>query len=297
MDKSALCHLTDANGNLKNQIWDLRETAANLDTEKQEILTENRSVKEQNRSLEAKIECFKAMAEDFEKEEEELQGVLRKLEETIAQLESQNTALKGTNKMLRTEIQKVSGHIVLFQDYKATQDQDICRMKQVMEHIVSYFKQLESKIETAEQRFGEEQSEAAELQRTLDELEQIREVQENEILCLKDQLEEASFMRLEKDESLKVPSLLHEMVQAKLVQDSLAMKSSLLLLLSKVVWLFLAVAVCLGFLSVLAKVYLFVFNQDLESGSQALLFTDRLRLLAEVLSPHPMRRSNGLLPF
>ncbi|XP_061485621.1 kinesin-like protein KIF15 [Rhineura floridana] len=297
MDKSALCHLTDANENLKTQLWDLREMAANLDTEKQEILTENKSMKEQSRSLEAKIDCFKAMAEDFQKEEEELRGTLKQLENMIVQLESQNTTLKGTNETLRTEIQKVSGHIVLFQDYKAAQDQDISPMKQVMEHIVGYFKQLEAKIETVEQWHGEERNQAAELKRTLDELEQIREVQENQIISLRDQLEEASLLRLETDEGLKVPSLLHEMVQAKLVQDSLAMQSSLLLLLSKVMWLLLAAAVCLGFLSVSTKLYLFVFSEDLESGSQALLLSDRLQLLSEVLCPHHVQKPSGLLPF
>ncbi|XP_067322316.1 transmembrane and coiled-coil domain-containing protein 5B-like [Anolis sagrei] len=297
MDESAVCRLTDANESLKNEIWDLRETAANLDTEKQEIITQTKSMKEQNRSLEAKIDCFQAMAEDFLKEEEELQGMLRQLEETIAQLESQNGTLKTTNKMLRTEIQTVSGHIVSFQDYKAVQEQDVVRMKQVLEHIVTYFKQLEGKIETAEQRYEEERTHSIELKRTLEELEQIREVQENEIFCLTEQLEEASLLKSESGGSVEYPSLLHEMVQAKLVQDSLAMQNSILFLLSKVLWLVMVAVLCLGFLNFSVKLYIFIFNRDLEPSSQALLFSGRFSLLSEILYPHRAKKPNGLLPF
>ncbi|XP_053166534.1 tropomyosin-like isoform X2 [Hemicordylus capensis] len=298
MDKSAVSRLTETNENLKNEIWDLREMAANLDLEKQEIIIKNKSIKEQNKSLEAKIECFKAMAEDLHNEEEDLQVSLLQLEETLGQLESQNNILKGTNQMLNTEIQRVSSHVICFEDYKATQEQDISHMKQVMEHIVSYFKELEGKIETAQQRYIEEKNQVAELERTLEELEQIREVQENEIACLRDQLEEASLLRSEMDENVKTPSLLHEMVQAKLVQDSLAVQSSVLLFLSKFMWLLLAAALCLVFLSGSVKLYIFMFDEDLETGSRLLLFPDhQFKLLLDVFSPLNSRKPNGLLPF
>ncbi|KAF7237907.1 Chromosome partition protein Smc [Varanus komodoensis] len=296
MDKSAMCCLIDANQNLKNEIWDLREIAANLDTEKQDIIMDSKAVREQNKSLEAKIDCFKALVEDFQKEEEDLQVTLRQLEGTVVQLESQNKALKGTNQTLQTEIQEVSGHFVLFQDYEALQEQDICRMKQVMERVATYFKQLETRIETAEQRYRAEQSQAAELQCMLDEVEQICEVQESEIARLRDQLEEALWFRPETDVSADGSSLLHEMVQAKLIQDSLAMQSCILLLLSKAMWLMFAMVVCLGFLSASVKLYVFMFGQDLESGSWLLLLSDHVWLLSEVV-PHHVREADGLLPF
>lgn len=298
MDRSAVSRLTDANENLRNEIWDLRETAANLDTEKQEIITENKSMKEQNRNLEAKIECFRAMADDFEKEESDLQVTLSQLEETIGQLEAQNKILKGTNKMLKTEIQGVSDRVIVFQDYKALQDQDISRLKQVMENIVGYFKELEVKIETAEQRYSEEQNQVSELKHTLNELEQIQEVQENEINCLKKQLEETPPLKSELDESTMAPSLLHEMVQAKLVQDSLAMQNSLLFLISKAMWLLLAAIICLGFLSGSVKLYIFMFNKELEPDNKLLLLSDQhLKFFLDVVSPGHAREPNGLLPF
>lgn len=295
MDQSAVGRLAEAKENLKTEIWDLRETAASLDIEKQEIISENKCIKEQNRNLEAKIDCFKAMAEELQKEEIELHVMLRQLEDMIVQLDGQNQSLKETNQRLRSETQKMSSHILLFQDYKAMQDHDVSRMKQVMEHIVAYFKQLEADIEMAEQRYSEEQNQTAELNRTLDELEQIREVQENEIAGLQEQLEEASLLRSDVGESTKFPSLLHEMVQAKLVQESLAMQNGLLLLLSKAIWLLLGVALCLGLLDLSVKLYLFLFSQDMES--QLLLFSDQLRLLTDVLSLHHSRKPSGLLPF
>lgn len=298
MDKSAVGHLTDANESLKNELWDLRETAANLDLEKQDIIVENKFIKEQNRTLEAKMECFKGMVEEFRKEEEELQATLSQLEETLEPLEFQNKNLNGSNKSLREEIQAMSSHVAVFQDYKATQDKDILCMKQVMGHIVKHFKQLEAKIETAEKQYEEEKGQVSELKRTWDELEQIREVQENEIVCLRGQLEEAAVPRLETDESAKAPSLLHEMVQAKLVQDSLVMESTVLFLLSKITWIVMAALVCLGTLGVLFKLYVSVFNTDLETRRQLLQFSDRnFKLLLDVFAPHHMSKPNQLLPF
>ncbi|KAJ6664843.1 hypothetical protein lerEdw1_005815 [Lerista edwardsae] len=298
MDRSAVSRLTDANENLRNEIWDLRETAANLDTEKQEIIMENKCMKEQNRNLESKIECFRAMAEDFEKEESDLQVTLSQLEETIGQLEAQNKILKGTNKMLKTEIQGVSDRVIVFQDYKALQDQDISRLKQVMENIVGYFKDLEGKIETAEQRYNEEQNQVSELKHTLNELEQIREVQENEINCLKKQLEEGPLLKSESDEGALGPSLLHEMVQAKLVQDSLAMQNSILFLLSKAMWLLLAAVICLGFLSGSVRLYIFMFHKGLEPDNKLLLLSDQhLKFFLDVVTPGHAREPHGLLPF
>nr|XP_020666612.1 paramyosin-like [Pogona vitticeps] len=297
MDQSAVSPLTEAKEHLQHEIWELRETAANLDTEKQEIMTENQGMKEENRNLEAKIDCFKAMAEDLQKEEGELQATLRQLEDTILRLEAENQSLNETNQGLRTETQTMSSHVVLFQDYKAMQDHDVSRMKQVMEHIVTYFKQLEGKIETAKQRYMEEQNQTAELKRTLDELEQIREVQENELAGLREQLEEASLLRSGPGESTNFPSLLHEMVQAKLVQESQAMQNCLLLLLSKIMWLLLGLVVCLEFLDIFVKLYLFLFSQDMEAGSQLLLISDHLSLLTDLLSLHRTRKPSGLLPF
>lgn len=300
MDTSAVSRLTDTNENLKNEIWDLRETAANLDTEKQEIINENKSIKEQNRSLEAKIECFKAMAEDFEKEEADLQVTFQQLEETIQQLQYQNQILNGTNGLLKAEIQGVSNRIIFFQDYKAMQDQDISRLKQVMENLVTYFKQLEADTDSVEQKYHEERNQVSELKHTLNELEQIREVQANEITCLRQQLDEVSPMKTtEVDEDPMAPSLLHEMVQAKLVQDSLAMQKSLLFLLSKVMWLMLTAILCLGLLSGSIKLYIFMFNQDLEPESKLRLLLDHLTpaFFLDAASPPQAKEPDGLLPF
>ncbi|XP_025028465.1 WEB family protein At1g12150-like [Python bivittatus] len=293
IEKPAGSVLMDTKENLRNEIWDLRETAANLDVEKQEIVKEYKSVKEQNRTLEAKIDCFKAMVEDLEKEKEELQQTLQQLEDTVAALESQNQTFKETNKVLRSKIQKVSNHVIVFQDYKATQEQDILRMKQVMEKIVGYFKQLEAKIETAEQRYEDEQNQAAELKRTMDELEQIREVQENEILCLQGQLEQASLFKSETEDGLEAPSLLQEMVQAKLVQDSLAMQKTLFFLLSRGMWVLMVMIVGLEFSNVLV----FLFSKDFEPGKQLVMFPDCLGWVSNILPSYYDRKLSGLLPL
>ncbi|KAL8191248.1 UNVERIFIED_CONTAM: hypothetical protein K2H54_070666 [Gekko kuhli] len=262
--------LQEANENLKTEIWDLREMASNLDLEKQEIEIENQSIKEQNRSLGAKIDCFKAMAEDSRKEEEELKATLSRLEETIGRLESQNRALQETNRTLRTEIQAVSDQVAFFQDHQAVQEQDLSCMKQVMENIVAYFWNLKLKIEITGRHYEEEREQVCELTHTLGELEQIREVQEAEMVSLRGQLAETSLVKFEADEDTTAPSLLHEMVQAKLIQDSLAVKDSVLLFLSKLLWLLLVAAVCVG----IVKVYGFAFGQDLKRGVWLLCFLD-----------------------
>ncbi|XP_077200274.1 uncharacterized protein LOC143840547 [Paroedura picta] len=290
--------LVDANENLKTEIWDLREMASDLDLEKEEIVIENQSIKEQIRSLEAKIDCFRAMAEDSRREEEELQATVSHLEETIRRLETQSQALQEINHTLKIEIQTISSHVVFFQDYQAVQEQDLTCVKQVMENIVGYFWSLKSKIEITNRHYEEERRQVCELRHTLGELEEIQQAQEDEIASLRGQLEEASLLKFETDENARAPSLLHEMVQAKLIQDSLAMQNSILFFFSKLVWLLLAAIVCVGVVRFFVKFYIFSFGEDLETGSRLLLFMDHgLELLFEVLSLHRAKKPGGLEPF
>lgn len=293
-----LQRLKEAAEKLKTEIWELRETASNLDLEKDEIVIENQSFEEQNKELEARIKFFKAMVEDSRRAEEELQAKLSEREETIGHLESENQALQETSHTLRMQIQTVSSHLVSFQDDQVVKERDLSSLKQVMDNIVGYFWDLKSKIEITSQRYEEERGQVCELTHTLDELEQIREAQEDEMFSLRSQLEEASLLKFETDETAGAPSLLHEMVQAKLIQDSLAMRNSIFLFLSKLLWLLLVAIACVGVVSISVKFYISVFGQDLEMGSQLFLVLDHgLQLLLEALSPHRARKPSGLLPY
>uniref|UniRef100_A0ACB8FG07 Uncharacterized protein n=1 Tax=Sphaerodactylus townsendi TaxID=933632 RepID=A0ACB8FG07_9SAUR len=291
-------YLIDVNENLKTEIWDLREIATNLDLEKQEIILENQSIKELNRSLEAKNDCFQGMAEDFCNEEEDLRAKLLQLEETLVGLDFQNQALQETNQMLRAEIQTASRHVDSFLDYQVIQEEDLSRTKQVVEDIMEYFRSLESKVGLTERLYEEEKLQVAELTHTLEELEQIQEVQENEMASLKGQLEEAALLKFQSEEDAKPPSLLHEMVQAKLMQDSLATQKTVFRVLSKLLWFLLAATTCVGLMSASVKLCVFMFGKDLGAGSRWLWVLDQsLQLLLEALSPYGSRKPSGLKPF
>ncbi|KAG8147815.1 hypothetical protein E2320_000062 [Naja naja] len=293
MEKSEASHLMDTQEALKREIWDLRDKAANFDLENQEIVKEMKHMIEENKTLEEKVQCFKTIVEDLEKEEEELQETLREREDTRVALQAQNQTLAETNRVLCSKIQKVSNQLVKFQESKASRDQGMLRIKQVMEHIVGYFKQLEAKIETAKRQYEDEKKQCTELARTVVELEEICQALENQVLSLEQQLKQSPFSRLETDSGLEGPSLLQEMVQAKLTQDARGLQKTFFFLLSRGTWVLAAMIVALAFSNVL----LFLFGKDLATRNPLLAFTDCPTLVTKILSPYPVRRQSGLCPF
>lgn len=293
MEKSEASHLMDTQEALKKEIWDLRDRAATLELENQEIVKEIKHMNEENKSLEEKVSCFQTIVEDLEKEEEELQEMLREREDTRASLEAQNQTLAETNKVLCSKIETVSSQLVRFQESKASRDRGILRIKQVMEHIVGHFKQLEAKIETAKHQYEDEKKQSVELARTLVELEEICKALENQVLSLEEQLELSSFSRLKMDPGLEGPSLLQEMVQAKLKQDARGLQKSFFFLLSRGTWVLVVVTLGLGF----SHLLLFLFGQDVAARNHLLTLADCLKWVSKILSPYPARRQSGLRPF
>lgn len=294
MEKSEASHLMDIQEALKREIWDLRDKAANLDLENQEIAKEVKHMNEENKRLEEKVHCFKTIVEDLEKEEEELQEMLQEREDTRVALQVQNQTLAETNRVLCSKIQKVSNQLVKFQESKASRDQGMLRIKQVMEHIVGYFKQLEGKIETARRQYEAEKKQSAELSRTAAELEEICKALENQVLSLEEQLEEQSpFSRLETDCGQEGPSLLQELVQAKLTQDSRGLHKSVFFLLSRGTWVLVAVFVGLAF----SNAAFFLFGKDLAPRNRLLALTDCPKWVSKILSSRSVWRQSGLRPF
>ncbi|XP_070799782.1 transmembrane and coiled-coil domain-containing protein 5B-like [Pituophis catenifer annectens] len=293
MEKSEASHLMDIQEALKREIWDLRDKAANLDLENQEIVKETKHMNEENKSLEEKVNCFKTIVEDLEKEEEELQEMLREREDTRVALQVQNQTLAETNRVLCSKIQKVSNQLVKFQESKASRDQGMLRIKQVMEHIVGYFKQLEAKIETARRQYEAEKKQCAELSHTVAELEEICKALENQVLSLEEQLAQSPFSRLETDYGQEGPSLLQELVQAKLTQDSRGLHKSFFFLLSRGTWVLVAVIIGLAFSNAL----FFLFGKDLVPRNHLLTLTDCPKWVSKILSSHSVWRQSGLRPF
>lgn len=251
MEKAAETLPTSTQESLKKEIGHLKEKVAGREAENQKILKEVENLKQENQNLEERIDCLTTMVKVLEKEEEELRELLREREDTRADLEAQNQTLAETNKVLRSEIQTVSNQLVRFQDYRDSQDQNMTRMKQVVEQIVGYFKQLEGMIEAAEQRYEGQKTQSAELERAMDKLRQICDVQENEILCLQEQLEPFPFDDSETDPCLEGPSLLFKMVQAKLKLDPQAIRDTLFSVLSRGAWLLAGLLVGLVFSKVM----------------------------------------------
>ncbi|XP_026549241.1 uncharacterized protein LOC113431091 [Notechis scutatus] len=251
MEKAAETLPMSTQEGLKKEISDLKERVANREAENQKIMKDIEGIKKENKNLEGRIDCLAAMVKVLEKEEEQLQELLREREDTRATLEAQNQTLAETNQVLRSEIQTISHDLVRFQDYRASRDQNMLRMKQVVEQIAGYFGQLEAEIATAELRYADQKQQSTELKSTIDQLQKICDVQENEILCLEEQLEPFSFDDTETGDLFcccwEWPSLLFEMVQAKLKLDSQAMRETLLVVLSRGAWVLVGLIVGLVF--------------------------------------------------
>ncbi|XP_070607717.1 transmembrane and coiled-coil domain-containing protein 5B-like [Erythrolamprus reginae] len=293
MEKSEMSHLMETQEALKRELWELQDKAASLDLENQEIAREMKHMNEENKSLEEKVTCFKTMVKDLEKEEQELQEMLRKREETRVALQVQNQNLAETNRVLCSRIQKVSSKLVTFQESKAIRDQGMLCIRQVMEQIVGYFKQLEARIETTQHLHEDEKKQCAELTHTVVELEEICIALENQVHALEEQLEQSPFSQLETDSSLEGPSLLQEMVQAKLSQDSRGLKKTVTCLLSLGMWVLLATIISL----VVSDVLLSIFAQDLAPRKYLMTLANRPAWVTKILSPYSVRRLSGLRPF
>lgn len=252
MEKAAETLPKSTQESLKKEIGILKERVANREAENQKIMKEIESMKKENKNLEERIDCLTTMVKVLEKEEKELGELLREREDTRAALEAQNRTLAETNKALRSEIQAVSHDLVRFQDYRASREQNIVRMKQVVEQIVGYFGQLEGVIGTAEQRYADQKQQSAELRSTMDHLQQICDVQENEILCLEQQLEPFIFEDSETDPCCwEGPSLLLEKVLEKLKLDPQAIRETLSFVLSRGAWVLVGLIVGLVFSKVM----------------------------------------------
>lgn len=248
MEKASRTLPKSTQESLKEEISSLKERVANREAENQKLMKEIEGIKKENQNLEERIDCLTTMVKVLEKEEKELGELLREREDTRAALEAQNWTLAETNKALRSEIQAVSQDLVRFQDYRASRDQSMVRMKQVVEQIVGYFGQLEGVIEMAELRYADQKQQSADLRSAMDRLQEICEVQEDEILCLEEQLEAFTFEDEDTDPCFwEGPSLLLEMAQEKLHLDPQAIKEAFFFVLSRGAWVLVGLIVGLVF--------------------------------------------------
>nr|XP_006133653.1 involucrin-like [Pelodiscus sinensis]XP_025045665.1 involucrin-like [Pelodiscus sinensis]XP_025045666.1 involucrin-like [Pelodiscus sinensis]XP_025045667.1 involucrin-like [Pelodiscus sinensis] len=296
--------LRSANERLRNEIWDLRDTIANLDAENQELIKGKKDTEALNRGLQTKTESVKLMVEELQKEVESLRAILEQREGKIKQLELENKNLDRNNKQLALETYEISCQISAYEDHAFPPGRDLFETKDLPQEIKGYVKHLEGKLEAAEQQHDVEKHRSSQLRETLAELLQIRERQRKDIIQLRGQLEtsmqQAALQRLENKDGVQAGLVLLERVDAKLVEQSLSQSE-----MSKLPhWLlnlgrFLLILVpCLGIGTALALLYTYFVNPYFIADSLLLLFRDQeINMIIEVLSHHLTWKHDGLFPF
>uniref|UniRef100_A0A8B9PD50 Uncharacterized protein n=1 Tax=Apteryx owenii TaxID=8824 RepID=A0A8B9PD50_APTOW len=136
--------LSLTNESLQNQIWDLRETAAELDTENQKLLKENEDIKDCNRRLQASADCFKTLIGDLHREVDNARDTLKDRENKIKQIELQNKNLDKINEQLKAEIMEMSCQISLRACQLRDTLEEFDKLREVQRnHIVQMKGQLE----------------------------------------------------------------------------------------------------------------------------------------------------------
>ncbi|XP_061485719.1 transmembrane and coiled-coil domain-containing protein 5B-like [Rhineura floridana] len=301
---SSVEDLSLANENLRCQINDLRETVACLDSENQELLKENRCIKDHNRSLQGTADTFKATMEEMQKKVEDIRERMDHANMKIHELDIQNKSLVKANEELNKELHEVSSQVALFQDYKAAQEKDLLEMQNLSAEVKKYLKSLEERLEETEHHYHAEKSHSSQLKEKVGTLLQLRQNQRNDIKDLQAQLEtcvqQATILRLDQENRVQMGSLMHEIVEAKLVDVALNRSKSR----KAMYWLwklgkFLTILVlgCI-LLLVLALSYTYFFNQQFIAETVLVFLSEQnINKIVQGFAHYLTWRNDGLLPF
>lgn len=292
------------NENLRGQIGELRDTVACLDTENRDLLMENKCIKDRNRCLQSSADRFKAMIEEMQKKVEDVRRRMDAAQQKIHELEVQNKSLVDANQELSRELHEVLSQVALFREYKAAQQKDLLEMQSLSAEVKKYLKSLEERRDDTEQRCQLEKSQTSQLQDRVGALLQLRATQRRDIKDLQAQLEtcvqQATILRLDQENRMQMGSLMHEIVEAKLVDVALNQSRSRKVLqwlwsLGKV--LVILVVGC-SILLFLVLTYTYFFDQEFISETLLLFLSEQnIEQIAQGLSRYLVWRNDGLLPF
>ncbi|CAM2115413.1 unnamed protein product [Caretta caretta] len=302
MENSSIHNLSITNKNLQNQIWDLRETAVELDAENQKLMKENKEIKDQNRRLQARADCFKTLVGDLQREVDNAREMVEGREDKINKLEFQNKYLEKINEQLNMEIMEMACQISAY--HNICQEKDIYGVRNKMYENKKYLKHLKTNLESEEQLYEQEKLETCQLRETLEELDKIGEFQKNDIMQLEGQLvmssQETALLRVENEDKFQNGSLLRQVAEVKFAENSLhkPKKHNFLCYIWNLLKLLLILVVWLGLAAALVLLYIYVFNNDFIADSLPLLISDHdLDMLIQILSPYLIWKNDGLLPF
>lgn len=289
---------------LHTEIADLRETVACLDVENQELLKEKNSLKDKNQALQKTADGFRKTMEELQQKVEDVREKIDHAQGKIHHLELQNKSLVKANEELTKELREVSCQVTLFEEYKAAQENDLVEMQTLSVEVKKYLKSLEEKLEETEQWYQEEKKQSAQLREKVGELLQNRENQRKGIKELQGQVEmsvqQAVILRMDQETNVQVGSLMHEIVEARLVDVAMTRSRNRKIML----WLwrlgkFLTILLfgC-GLLLGLAFLYTYFFNQQFISNTVLILLSDEnIKRLVEALSRYLSWKNEGLLGF
>ncbi|XP_066475560.1 transmembrane and coiled-coil domain-containing protein 5B-like [Tiliqua scincoides] len=296
--------LSVANETLRCQISDLRDTVACLDTENQELLKENRSIKDYNQTLLGTADMFKARMEEMQKKVEDIKQRMDEANDKIHNLEVQNKLLVTANEELTKELHEVSYQVALFEDYKAQQEKDLAEMQNLSAEVKKYMRSLEDRLAETEYRYQEARNYSSQLREKVALLLKLRESQRKDIKDLQGELEmcvqQATFLRLDQENRVQIGSLMHEVVEAKLVDVALNRSKSRKVVqwacwLGKILALLVlgcVLLLCLAFL------YTHFVNQEFFSETMLMIFSDQnIERIKDLLSHFLTWSNDGLLPY
>ncbi|KAJ6664853.1 hypothetical protein lerEdw1_005825 [Lerista edwardsae] len=300
----SLEELSTANENLRSQISDLRDAVAGFDSENQELLRENRGIKDYNRTLLGTADLFKARMEEMQKKVEDIRQRMDEANGKIHKLEVQNKLLVKSNEELNKELHEVSYQVALFEDYKARQEKDLTEMQNLTAEVKKYMRTLEDRLAETENRYQVAKKHSSQLREKVGMLLQLRESQRKDIRNLQGELEssvqQATFLRLDQENRVQIGSLMHEIVEAKLVDVALN-RSKKRKVMQWAWWLVKMLAyLVLGciLLILLCFLYAHFINQEFFSETMVLFFSDQnIEKIRHMFSRFLTWSNNGLLPF
>nr|XP_028581418.1 paramyosin-like [Podarcis muralis]XP_028581419.1 paramyosin-like [Podarcis muralis] len=296
--------LSTTNEKLRYQINDLTETVAYLDSENQALLKDNSTIKGHNRSLQETADRFKAAMEEMQKKVEDIREKMDHTNARIHELDAQNKALAKANAELSKELREVTSQVALFEDYKAAQEKDLREMQNLSVEVKKYLKSLEDRLQETEHHYQAEKNNSSQLREKVGVLLQLRQSQRNDIKDLQSQLEtcvqQATILRLDQENRVQIGSLMHEIVEAKLVDVALQQSKS-----RKAMYWFWQVGKVLSVLVLgcvllltLALCYTYFFNHEFMAETLlAFLGEHNVNRIVQGFAHYLTWRNDGLLPF
>ncbi|XP_058042068.1 myosin-2 heavy chain-like [Ahaetulla prasina] len=261
------------------------------------FLKDKECIKEQQKSLRNTMDYLKSTIEHLQVTVEDIREKLDQANTVIQDLARQNKSLVKANEDLNQEMHAVTSQVAAFRDDRPAQEDNLKEMRNLPSEVQKYLRNLEDKLAKMEHNCHVEKIQSGQLKERVTNLQAAREDRRKRIKDLQDQqdlcVQQASSVRLDRENQMPTGILMHEQIEARLMADG-SKARKVLHCLWTAAKILLAFCLFLG----LVLAYTHFFNPLFISDTLLVLLSDQsIDRLVHRFSPYLEWSNDGLLPF